>query len=188
MDLGTPVDPKTIIAIVAAAISAVSAAVSIYASWRGRQLSWTSVKIAQFNTKQLSRAQLRAWTENSVDALSEAYIMLSTEASTEDRGKQRAQLLARLTSSIDKGRWLLPNEEHDSFGTNKGSAYTGLRQAPLDELVLAFNLVKSISGTDFDNRVSKDLLESRRRFTSAIQEKLEPRAVELDLKVMSKKR
>ena len=121
------------------------------------------------------------WADEAMDCLSDAYVHYLVDY--EAQAGKRLEMLSCLTSAIDKGRWLLPNHEHVSFGKNKESAYTGFRQAALDDLVDAYSLV--IANVSAPNKeIASQVLQIKRRFASVIQDKLEPRTVERDLAKM----
>jgi len=175
------VDVKVVTAIVAALISLLSACVAIYFNHQSRKTALISVRIARFNAQQSERTRLLSWGKEAMDAISSCYIHLLTPTS-EQFSSQKRDCLARITSLIDQGRWLLPNHEHVSYGKDKESAYTGFRQAALDDLVDVFKILISIDQKSDLNDAASQVMKSKRRFTSAIQEKIEPRAVEADLK------
>ncbi|MDK8874003.1 MULTISPECIES: hypothetical protein [Paracoccus] len=174
-------DPRTITAVIAAAISFIAAALSAYFNYLSRRTSHTSIKIARFNAQQSERARILSWGQEAMDAISAVYILLLMP-STESFLDKRKDCLSKLTSLIDRGRWLLPNLQHTSYGKNKESAYTGFRQAPLDDLVDVYDILFAADSIQECPRIVAKVMKSKRRFASAIQEKLEPRAVEADLK------
>lgn len=199
-------DSRTVVAAFAALIALVSACVSIYANWRSRKLSETSVRIAEFNAAQSHRKALFDWASACQDAFADTYALLQFGTSDSLEWVQQAKTsLTKLTSLIDKGRWLLPNVDHEKYGTNKQAAYTGLRQLPLDCLVDAYNTLlagmKQLQASDSTggdgsrdgsasfkmSDAAKQIMLLKREFTSAIQEKLEPRIVEDEIKNLKAK-
>ena len=179
------IDPKTLIAAFSAVVSLGAAAVSIHANWRSRKLSEASIRIAEFNASQAHRKAIFEWASRCQDATSEAYTYFTCNLS--DSG-QISSILTDLTALIDTGRWLLPNKDHDKYGQNKQAAYSGIRQLPLDCLVEVYDLLleQFLSKNSGNERTNAETIENRirllkREFTSAIQERLEPRVFEREL-------
>lgn len=183
-DLTAPIELSTAVAIFAASVSFIAAIVSIYASWRSRKISENSVQLEGFNARQDFRKQLFDWANRAMDEISLAQTILrySEEGETEQEVRLK-ELLARLTSTIDVGRWLLPNKDHEKYGTNKEGAYAGLRQDALDELVGIYRCIEFSLKIPFSERSAKsEKIElSKRRFATAIQDRLEPRLVTEEL-------
>ena len=187
---GIDFEKGTIVAIISAGISILAMCSSIIFSLRSSKQAEVSLKLAEFNMRQQMRDQLRAWASLAVDEISQAYILATYKSeSDENHKKEIINVLSQLTSSIDKGRWFLPNVEHERYGLNKESAYTGIRQDALDYLVWAYDETnKMLSTPDIEGRevLARRLSKIKRKFVSATQNRLEPRAVEEDLKKMSK--
>lgn len=176
------IDLRTLVAIVAALIAAASFAFTIWYNRKNQEYARLSVALANFNMKQARRESLRAWATECMSAMSTAYVFLKT--GKPENGRE--DILIQLTSQIDCGRWLLPNNEHVSFGKNKESAYTGFRQLALDDLVDVYNILDKVKTTELPSALKAvSVMESKRRFTSAIQEKLEPRAADADFDELS---
>jgi hypothetical protein len=193
--------PRVAAALVAAAISVIGVLVSLYFQLQTRSLAKTNTAIAEFNATQAYHKHLLEWAGQCQDVLSKAYVHSLPTQIHRLNSTVATDILIELTTLIDRGRWLLPNKDHDRFGTNKEAAYSGFRQVPLDCLVAAYDLVlesmqkiqnraKEHSGTtaridvisrDEGKTLSQKLWHLKREFTSAIQEKLEPRAMEAHL-------
>lgn len=175
-------DLRTTVAIIAAIIAIVSLIMTIRFQKRAQRYSEISILLAKFNSKQSRREAIRDWASEAMNAISSAYILVSQGHA--DASKEA--IMVKLTAEIDKGRWLLPNLEHEHFGNNKESAFTGLRQGSLDDLVDVFDCLLNLdSGALPSPEIALKIMKSKRRFASAVQEKLEPRAVESDLAELS---
>lgn len=131
---------------------------------------------------------LRAWTSECIDVLSEAAYRAPGRA---DSGHLSAveicRLRWRLSALIDRGRFLIPNQEHDSVGLHKPVAYRGRRHAALDSLVAA-EQVLSPAGLARSGVTSQRsaLIELRREFVSELQELLDPRAQNREVALLLK--
>lgn len=173
-------------ALIGPTISAVSAAVSFYFSRKSRSAVKIQQRMQLLTLQRHNDSDLRQWASEVVTVLSEA-MMLCYDDVIAHHGNRliepRSSLLCRLSALIDRGRWFLPNEKTDLKGHLKPRAYQGFRPAALDALVEAFELLKKLSGTNSAQtaEVRHQLVEIRRRFVSAIQEKLDPREREKQL-------
>ncbi|MCK8462541.1 hypothetical protein MUY35_01590 [Aliiroseovarius sp. S1339] len=169
-------DPRVLISGFALLISIASFGFAFFWNLKNQKYAEFSKRLAKFNAKQGAREQLLSWASESMDELSRAYVLCQ-------HGKdhdERLMIMSSLTSLIDKGRWLLPNHEHEHFGKNKESAFTGFRQGPLDDLVVAYNTLDNIPSLP-NSIAAEGLMKCKRRFSSAVQEKLDPRNVNADL-------
>lgn len=89
-----------------------------------------------------------------------------------DFKKERAQLLSRLSSLIEVGRFYFPNViKGDGFGEDKPSAYKGYRQIIL-EFVMYFY---SVANDDKDNKDITLMWNIEKQFTSFIFDVVDPR-------------
>lgn len=85
----------------------------------------------------------------------------------------KKELLSRLSSKIELGRFYFPNiDKGDNFGKEKPLAYQGYRNLLLDFLVLSFQI--------FEHEEAKDHLEHaeilQRHFTSHLFDILDPKS------------
>ena len=87
--------------------------------------------------------------------------------------------MVRLSSLIDTGRWYFPNQWTDDYGTHKEPAYRGMRQPVLDYVVEAYDLLKDSHSTE---SLRAELIAAQREFVSHIQEVLDPRKREQEIK------
>lgn len=175
-------------------ISVAAAIISIFALYNSSRFSKASLErakvsaaIAEFNAKLAYRKNLLDWGTAVQDSICEAHTALQfvSEGDAELQKKIIA-CMGKLTAQIDRGRWLLPNNEHDKFGTNKQTAYTGSRQEALDALVGAYNvLTTQVTPVRSDrSKAISSLWTLRREFTSAVQDKIEPRILDAELSVL----
>jgi hypothetical protein len=122
---------------------------------------------------------LRAWASEGVDVLSEA--TYACRRNDPNPTSEDAQCLHRsrhrLSALIDRGRFLLPNEGQDRFGSQKASAYRRLRHPALDALVAA----ERILGGDLPLHSFPDkkaaLIGLRREFVSTIHAIIDPESL-----------
>src|SRR5206468_2657238 len=84
---------------------------------------------------------------------------------------------ARLSSLIDRGRFLLPNERGDQHGGHKPLAYRGFRHPVLDGLVAAEQIVAGTMELYAFPNSAAALNGVRREFVSLVQSILNPRQI-----------
>lgn len=123
---------------------------------------------------------MRLWASEAIDVLAEA-AYTCRPAPTCDEESCLLRCRHRLSSLIDRGRFLLPNERKDEIGSHKAGAYRGLRHVALDALVAAENVL----GGDLPLHTFPDrkaaLIGLRREFVSAVQSIIDPASVNKDI-------
>ena len=175
---------RTILSGLAVLLSLIAFYNSYKFSREAAQRARISTAIAEFNALLAHRKNLLEWASYAQEALCDGHCAM--QFGSEDENALRRQLISsstRLSAAIDRGRWLLPNTDHDQYGRKKESAYSGLRQEALDSLVASYNLLTFQLLTPEEDRSAaiKKIWTYRREFTSAIQDKIEPRVLESDL-------
>jgi hypothetical protein len=117
---------------------------------------------------------MRVWAERTVDVTAElVHRVRAPDGDESEFEKSRRELLAALSSQIDKGRFYFPNMHKDKAGHDKEPAYQGIRQYLLDDLVEIFDIVQELSWED-RGLVSDKLAHAHRLFVSRVQELLDP--------------
>lgn len=118
----------------------------------------------------------RIWAERVCLAISEAtHIAEHPELNNE----HKRPILIKLSALIDTGRWYFPNQWSDDYGTHKEPAYRGVRQPILDCVVAAYGALEE-SGPEYDAK--PELVMCQREFVSHIQEVLDPRKRDQEIK------
>lgn len=141
-------------------------------------------RIHSFGLRRQYDADLRVWANAALEKISEGITLTFLSASAVEAEKfesRREDILTRLSTLADAGRWFFPNEGPESHGQGKPAAYRGFRPAILDCVVGAFNEVRNLSPGDSDTKTRSALLEHRRQFVSHVQMRLDPRAREEEL-------
>ncbi len=175
---------RTAVSVLAAIISLVALFVSFRFSKASLDRARAAAAVAEFNAKVAFRKNLLDWGSSAQEALADGYVtVLYLKPNDPDFESRLLTSISKLTATIDRGRWLLPNTDHTDYGANKHAAYTGLRQVALDALVGAHDV---LAGQLKKDGISHDLAcnsltKYRREFTSAIQQKIEPRVLEQQL-------
>jgi hypothetical protein len=131
--------------------------------------------------------KLREWTDhyfNSVRVWAEEVCMVISEAThfsedSEVSGEHKRSALIKLSSLVDTGRWYFPNQWSDDYGIHKEPAYRGVRQPVLDCVVDAYNFLKEPGA---GREAKSELVKCQREFVSHIQEVLDPRRREQEIK------
>ncbi|MFC7367161.1 hypothetical protein [Vreelandella zhaodongensis] len=180
-------DVATWLATAVAIISAIAAARSSRSADRYQEeAAQHSKKSAELLEKE-HQLKLREWTDqyfNSVRAWAEQVCHAISEAThiiehPELNGDHKRPVLVKLSSLIDTGRWYFPNQWTDDYGTHKEPAYRGIRQAILDCVVVAYDLLRD---SDPNESIKAELIAAQREFVSYIQEVLDPRKREQEIK------
>ncbi|MFZ4288557.1 hypothetical protein [Variovorax sp. HJSM1_2] len=89
---------------------------------------------------------------------------------------RKLDIQIRLSALIDTGRWYFPNQWKDDYGTEKYPAYRGIRQPVLDCVVATYDLIGDASAS------KEQLVAVQREFVSHIQEALDPRKRDEEIK------
>lgn len=139
-------------------IAAIGAIVTVFASVTSYRIGRRS----EFAIAEWMR-ELRAWTEKVILELSYSSKCLDQSAVA---GEERAQRADNLSALIEIGRFYLPNQQPDKYGSEKLAAYRGFRHAALDPLVAAVRVLNH--GTDAAVGESNILNELRREFVSML--------------------
>jgi len=180
-------DFATWIAAVAAIASAIAAARSSKAAEKQQQ---EATRHAISNAEILEKEhdlKLREWTDqffSSVRMWAEEVCLAISEAThisehSELSAEHKRPVLIKLSALVDTGRWYFPNQWVDDYGTHKEPAYRGVRQPVLDCVVAAYDALKE-SGPEYDAK--SELAMCQREFVSHIQEVLDPRKREQEIK------
>jgi hypothetical protein len=180
-------DLATWLATAVAIISAVVAARSSKAADRHQEEAAQHAKRSAELLEKEHQLKLREWTDqyfNSVRIWAEHVCYAISEAThviehPELNGDLKRPILIRLSSLIDTGRWYFPNQWTDDYGTHKEPAYRGIRQPVLDCLVKAYDLLKDSQPTE---NSKAELIATQREFVSYVQEVLDPRQREQEIK------
>ena len=119
------------------------------------------------------RCELLAWYQDVVDTMVLIiHYCENGEFNLEIFRKERIELLSKLSSLIEKGRFYFPNViEGDGFGENKPAAYQGYRHINLEFLVHFYDIASS------ENSIYavSSLWNLERHFTSFMFDMIKPR-------------
>lgn len=180
-------DVATWLATAVAIISAIAAARSSKAADHHQEEAALHAKKSAELLEKEHQLKLREWTDqyfNSVRAWAEQVCHAISEAThiiehPELNGEHKRPILVRLSSLIDTGRWYFPNQWTDDYGTHKEPAYRGIRQPVLDCVVEAYDLLRDSQSTE---SLKTELVAAQREFVSYIQDVLDPRKREQEIK------
>ena len=126
-------------------------------------------------------AELRHWADDVVDEMSEAIFLSYVEQEAPaDIGfyERRGKALWRLSSLLDRGRFFLPNLEHETRALHKYPAFRGIRQPALDDIKTVFDLVRRLRNDRHplpSAKIREGITDAKRHFVSEIHEILGPR-------------
>lgn len=121
---------------------------------------------------------VRSWGEDMSLAISEAAHIIEHPELNSDH---KRPILIKLSALIDTGRWYFPNQWVDDYGTDKEPAYRGVRQQVLNCAVAVYEILDQLESIPFDH-AKHELLIARREFISIIQQVLDPRKREQEIK------
>lgn len=124
---------------------------------------------------------LRAWASEAVDVLADASYSCSSAGNQDDRVAEHQRCRCRLSALIDRGRFLLPNERDDEYGSHKPQAYRGLRHQALDALVAAEQLLAQSIPLGVFPTQEEALVGVRREFVSIVQAIIDPKSYNHDV-------
>lgn len=180
-------DIATWLATAVAIVSAIAAARSSKSADRYQEEAAQHTKKSAELLEKEHQLKLREWTDqyfNSVRAWAEQVSHAISEAThiiehPELNGEHKRPVLIKLSSLIDTGRWYFPNQWTDDYGTHKEPAYRGIRQAVLDCVVEAYDLLRDSEPTE---SLKTELVAAQRKFVSYIQDVLDPRKREQEIK------
>jgi hypothetical protein len=115
---------------------------------------------------------VRAWADEACECISAANH--SNHLDESERSEAIFNVLHKISSLIDRGRWFFPNQWSEEYGMHKEPAYRGVRQPILEQLVEAYDLIKEMRESgNFDK--AHLLVHTQRLFVSEVQQVLNPR-------------
>lgn len=175
----------------------IAALVAIYSAFAARQSSKAADRHQEEAAREARRAadlleknhqlELRSWTDQYFSgvrtwaddvccALSEAIHLVARQDFNE---ASKHPVLVKLSHLIDTGRWHFPNQWSDDYGLDKEPAYRGIRQPVLDCVVSAYVALRN---SDSSGNAQQELWSVQRNFVSHIQDTLDPRSREQEIR------
>lgn len=130
-------------------------------------ISVRQIRVRKYEIKRAYYCEVLDWYSTSVKILVELRYLLQLGES--EYKAKKDNLLSHLSSQIEIGRFYFPNIKAN-HGTEKPTAYQGIRSNVLDTLVFSFNL---FCRKDAQKHVSS-LEKLQREFTSIVFEILSP--------------
>jgi hypothetical protein len=120
---------------------------------------------------------LRNWASEAIDVLSEA--VYASDGTQEPVPSDARRYIPQLSALIDRGRFFLPNQYTERYGTDKLPAFRGYRHAALDPLVSALIVLEgNVEDKELHDYVAHNrravLRELQMEFVSHIQQILDP--------------
>ena len=169
-----------LVALIAVAISLVS-----LMRTRGIEEKRRSIEVGTYVGTYYS--EVRSWAGDVIDKMTDAVFLCDLDPKKMPEGRFfeiRHQLLADLSSLLDRGRLYIPNVDETVVGTWKQSAYRGLREDALNCLTEVFKFVKSINWEDQSQNKPKrrEIVNQKREFTSQLQVFLDVRKIAREIK------
>lgn len=131
---------------------------------------------------------LRSWANEAIEVLSEAsYCCVGANGNVDSTSTIAVKCRHKLSALIDRGRFFLPNDAHEDYGTHKPAAYRGIRQSALDYLVEAEQVLAGHKRAElaiFGRNSEEVLVNLRREFVSSVHDILDPRERNKELKAL----
>ena len=138
----------------------------VFGEWRYR----TSFKLAWYK-------EVVSWARECVQSLSSAHeICASHNKDIEYIKVRRSEILEKITSLIDEGRFVFENDRDNDHGRDKPYAYQGYRPDLMDYLLITYNILSKIDPGDGEIRpqLCAELIDQKREFVSDIQKIIQP--------------
>lgn len=143
-----------------AGIALLLALLSFFYTWR------TNTK--KYELTDQYRNKLLDWYEDTTKTLIQLKLMTETRCVDDNK---KCELLSKLSSQIERGRFFFPNiDKGDFFGKEKPAAYQGYRHIALEFLVFSYNIFKRTDAVNYLQHAE----QLQRHFTSYIFELLQP--------------
>jgi hypothetical protein len=161
----------------AAAIAVVALLFSIWTGRRQRRLERETLRLQR-------DSDVIAWSNACLANLCQAEMLMRPEyaaaVAENDFERQRYEVLAAISCSIDRGRMFFPNREHDRIGLDREAAFRGRRHAVLDRLVWAYDLLAKVSYREpaepsAREEIREQSIAHKRHFISEVQSEVDPR-------------
>lgn len=150
------------------AIAALALLTSLAALVVGELRSRSSFRLAWYS-------EVVHWARDCVRALSAAHEICSSHMDDEAHARaRRREVLERLTSLIDEGRFLFENDRSHPKGRDNPYAYQGIRPDILDYLVEAYDLLKAVHIGEASPGACPALVSLKRGFVSDVQKVIQP--------------
>lgn len=121
----------------------VSLGIAVYSMIRTMRTEKRMKQLTELSLRFSEKSIEREWATRGCDALVEAFHLMEHPAPRAD--DRLMDLRIRLSSLVDQGRWLFPNDETTPFGQTKNAAYRGFRAKVLDHLVRVYQLLETPS-------------------------------------------
>lgn len=179
------------IQILSVLVAATSAIVSVIFSLRA---SRESKRQSQMQVMTLFRdyySDLQDWADCVIEVITEAIFLCDMNPQKMEAGALFAKWLnakQRVSTLIEQGRFFLPNEDVGTHGQHKYTAYRGFRPPELDCLVDVYNILRKFDYTSqgSNQNLRQPLLNARKRFVSQLQQTLNPRDRETELRHLAR--
>lgn len=131
----SPGQTRTIVAIVAAAISFIGMCVTILVALKNRKSTRASLEIQHFNATQAVRTAVREWGDEVLAVLSEATILCELDpARTTNFFEKRNIIRSRLSELADRGRWFFENDKKSGYGSWNGKENQEIAPVVIDKI------------------------------------------------------
>src|SRR5262245_37285784 len=161
----------------AAAIAVVALLFSVWTGRRQRRMERETLRLQR-------DSDIIAWSNACLANLCQAEVLMRPEyaavTAEQDFERQRYEVLAAISCSIDRGRMFFPNRDHDRIGLDKEAAFRGSRHAVLDRLVWVYELLAQVTfrmPVDAEERrqIREQSIAHKRHFISEVQSEVDPR-------------
>lgn len=116
------------------------------------------------------------WSTDVCDTLTDAIHICESEQIDE---AELRKIRSKLSSFVDTGRWYFPNLWQDKYGKQKPPAYRGLRQPVLEHIIAPYRILSDLPKYKYPTKL---IVSHKRHFVSLIQEIIDPRKRNLEIK------
>jgi hypothetical protein len=161
-------------------VALLSLGIALYSMRRTLKAEKQMKQLTELSLRFSEKSTEREWATRGCDALVEAFHLMECPKPRED--DRLLDLRIRLSSLIDQGRWLFPNEADTEYGQSKNAAYRGFRRQVLTHLVRVYQALETTHpGPD----VQKAIDHHKRAFVTEVQTILDTRVRERHLHTLA---
>ena len=162
---------------VSTVISLLSAAISVYFATRTRRDTRIQHQMQFSELKHQYYSELQKWADEVVDVITETIFLCDLDPREMQAGEFFSRCHAnrqKISALIDRGRFFFQNEYRDKYGRLKPTAYQGLRQRVLDQVVAVYDVTREFTIDSPNLEFRSALWKLRQNFVSELQNILNP--------------
>jgi len=161
-------------------VALVSLGIALFSMFRTFKTEQRMKQLTELSLRFSEKSTEREWATRGCDTLVEAFHLM--ESPTPRSDDRLLNVRIQLSSLIDQGRWLFPNEAETQYGQAKNGAYRGFRRQVLTHLVRVYQVLETMPPGP---NTQKAIDHHKRAFVTEIQGILETRTREHQLEMLA---